>query len=117
MVKPGIRKLLNDRGKEMKLERSSFLNLLMLRQYYLVMKRQCGDLERLSELKQVHSNIEMWHAQECEKIKLQARTDEMDGAEKVRIYHHELHYKHIRMSSIPQLQTYAGVIKGHDSCS
>ena len=99
----------------MKLERSSFLNLLMLRQSYLVMKRQCGDLERLSELKQVHSNIEMWHAQECEKIKLQARRDEIDKGEKVRIYDHELHSKQIRKSSILQLQTDAGVIKGHDS--
>ena len=53
MVKPGIKKLLIARGKEMKLERSGFLNLLMLRQSYLVRKLQAGDPSRLAELKQV----------------------------------------------------------------
>ena len=35
----------------------------------------------------------------------------------VRIYHHEFHSTHIRKSSILQLITETGVIKGHDSCS
>ena len=42
MVKPGIKKLLIDRGKEMKQERIAALNLLMLRQAYLVRKLQSG---------------------------------------------------------------------------
>ena len=117
MVKPGIKKLLIERGKEMKEERSGFLNLLMLRQSYLVRKLQSGEQWRLTELREVQTNIELWHSQECEKVKLQARTDEIEKAETVRIYHHELHSKHLKKSSILQLQTPAGVIKGHNACS
>jgi hypothetical protein len=117
MVKPGIKKLLIERGKEMKEERSGFLNLLMQRQSYLVRKLQSGEQWRLTELREVQTNIELWHSQECEKVKLQARTDEIEKAETVRIYHHELHSKHLKKSSILQLQTPAGVIKGHNACS
>ena len=116
MVKPGIKRLLIDRGKEIKQERSGILNLLLLRQTYLVRKIQAGDLGKLSELKQVQSEIEHWHFRECEKIKLQARTDELNKSEKVRIYHHELHSKHLKKSSILKLQTESGLIEGHDKC-
>ena len=34
-----------------------------------------------------------------------------------RIYHHELHQKHIRKSSILQLQTDNGLLEGHTACS
>ena len=53
MVKPHIKKLLIDRGKEMKQERICALNLLMLRQAYLVRKLQSGELDKLGELKLV----------------------------------------------------------------
>ena len=75
MVKPGIKKLLIDRGKEMKQERIAALNLLMLRQDYLVRKLQSGEFDKLGELKLVQANIQQWHDQECDKIKIQARTD------------------------------------------
>ena len=53
LVKPGIRKLALTRGKELKKERRSYLNLLLVRQAYLAMKIQLGFLSRLTELKAV----------------------------------------------------------------
>ena len=85
IVKPGIRKLLIGRGKEMSKERNGQLNLLMLRQCYLVAKLQQGFSSRLAELKQVQAEIQVWHNQECDKIKIQSRSDEMDSPENVRI--------------------------------
>ena len=55
IVKPGIRKLLIERGKELNKERTGKLNLLMLRQAYLVSKLQKGISGKLAELKQVQS--------------------------------------------------------------
>ena len=117
VVKPGVRKLLIERGKEMSRERSGQLNLLLLRQSYLVSKLQAGNLSKLAELKQVQAEIQLWHEKECEKIKLQSRADEMDSAENVRIYHHELHAKHIRKTSILKLKTEFGTLEGHEACS
>ena len=57
IVKPGVRKLLIERGKEMNKERSGLLNLLLLRQSYLVSKLQAGNLSKLAELKLVQSEI------------------------------------------------------------
>ena len=37
--------------------------------------------------------------------------------EKVRIYHHDLHKKHLKRSSILKLQTEAGLMEGHDQCA
>ena len=37
--------------------------------------------------------------------------------EKVRIYHHDLHRKHLKRSSILKLQTEAGLLEGHEQCS
>ena len=88
----------------------------MLKQSYFVSKIQKGDSEKLSELKQVQLEIQMWHETECEKIKIQARSEEMDSSEKVRIYHHELHAKHIRRTSILKLKTDEGILEGHDAC-
>ena len=117
MVKPGIKKLLIERGKEIKQERRGFLNLLLLRQSYLVRKLQGNNWETLGELKQVQARIELWYAQECEKIKIQTRSDEIEQGEKVRIYHHELHAKHIKKSAILKLKTESGMLEGHDACS
>ena len=48
---------------------------------------------------------------------MQARSGEVDTNEKVRIYHHELHKKHIKRSSILKLQTDDGMKEGHDECA
>ena len=69
------------------------------------------------ELRQLQSDIEYWHFQECEKIKLQSRTDEVESPEHVRIYHHELHAKNIKKSSILKLKTETGVLEGHSACA
>ena len=61
IIKPGTRKLLIERGKELNEERNSLLNLLMLRQCYLVSRLQKGFLSRLGELKQVQAEIQLWH--------------------------------------------------------
>ena len=117
IVKPGTRKLLIERGKEINQERNSLLNLLILRQSYLVAKVQKGVFSKLSELRQVQMEIQLWYKQDCEKIKLQSRSDEVDNHESVRIYHHELHAKHLKRSSILKLNTEAGLLEGHAACS
>ena len=53
IVKPGVKKLLLERGKEINRERAGELNLLQLRQAYLVRKVQSGQVYRLTELKSV----------------------------------------------------------------
>ena len=67
VVKPGIKKLLIARGKELNRERSGEINFLQLRQSYLVRKVQTGQQHRLAELKSVQLEIEHWHDRECEK--------------------------------------------------
>ena len=37
--------------------------------------------------------------------------------ENVRIYHHELHSKHLRKSSILKLKTEIGTLEGHHACA
>ena len=41
----------------------------------------------------------------------------MDSSEKVRIYHHELHARHIRRSSILKLKTEDEILEGHEACA
>ena len=52
-----------------------------------------------------------------EKVKLQSRSDEIDSSENVRIYHHELHAKHINKSAILKLKTEKGLLEGHAACA
>ena len=92
------------------------MNLLLLRQSYLTKKLQQGHLDRLAELKAVQLMITTWYDQECEKVKHQSRVQEITQDEKVRIYHHELHSKHIKKSSILKLNTEEGMLEGHDAC-
>ena len=113
IVKPGIKRLLIDRGKELNNERSGHLNLLLLKQAYFVQKLQKGDMSKLASLKLVQAEIQVYYEEESEKVKLQSRTDEVDTSEKVRIYHHELHAKHIKRSAILKLDTEKGLIEGH----
>ena len=103
-MKPGMKKLLLERGREINQERSGALNLLHIRQSYLVLKLQSGEHHKLSELKLVQKQIVTWHIEEAEKVKFQSIADEMKEPENVRIYHHELHRNHIKISQIIKLK-------------
>ena len=70
MVKPGVKKLLIERGREINQERTGTLNLLQIRQSYLVQKLQSGHQHKLAELKLVQKKIVVLHINEAEKVKL-----------------------------------------------
>mgnify|MGYP001244285468 CR=1 FL=1 len=80
------------------------LNLFLLRQMYLVKKLQQGQRNKLGELKTVNLLIEKWYLKESEKVQHQSCIREFQESEKSSIYHHELHKKIIRKSSILKLQ-------------
>ena len=116
LVKPGIKKLAIERSKELNKERNSNLNLLMLRQSYLSRRVQEGVTDYLTPLREVQLRIEDWYSKKVERVKHQARVDDIQISEKVRLYHHELHRKRIQRSSILKLITDRGVIEGHKDC-
>ena len=109
IVKPGIKKLAIQRSKEINREKRGQLNLLLLRQSYLARKLMEGKFSQYTELRCVQVDIEEWYQRESEKVLLQSRTDEVCTGEKVRIYHHGLHKKHLKRSSILKLQTEIGL--------
>ena len=74
-------------------------------------------MSKLASLKLVQAEVQVWYEEESEKVKIQSRTDEVDTSEKVRIYHHELHAKHIKRSSILKLDTEKGLVEGHTACA
>ena len=113
LVKPGIKSLLIERGKEMNNERAGQLNLFMIHQAYLDRKVQLGAINRLPELLHVKALISEWLAQECENIKIQSRIEEVETPDLVHIYHHELHKEKIKRSIILKLQTKNGLLEGH----
>ena len=121
IVKPGIRKIAIERSKEINLNRRAELNLLLLRQSYLVRKIQYSGADqwtfRLPELASIQMLIQVWYQRLAEKIQHQSRVDEFQVAEQTRIYHHEIHKKHIKQSSILKLMTESGLIEGHESCA
>ena len=117
LVKPGIRKLAINRSKEIKKERRSELNLLVLRQSYLTRKLQRGRLQLLADLNAVHLLINQWYDRECEKVKHQSRVEDIIQSEKVRIYHHEIHHKHLKKTSILKLEVGNEVLEGHSACA
>ena len=117
LVKPGIRKLAIERTKEVNKERRLYLNLLILRQSYLSRKVRNGEPGSLAALREIHLRIEHWFSTEAEKIKHQARVDDVQESEKVRIFHHEIHQKHVKMSTILKLETSTGLLVGHRACS
>ena len=86
-------------------------------QGYINRKVMIGETWRLGELKSVHMSIDNWYMQESSKIKHQSLAAEYQSEEKVRIYHHELHSKRIRKSSILKLETESGILEGHEACS
>ena len=98
-------------------ERRNNLNLLLVRQAYLTTKVQQGNMQKLAELKKVQLLIEKWYDEECAKVAQQARADDIQQSEKIRIYHHELHQKLIRKSAILKLETENGLVEGHQACS
>ena len=57
LVKPGIKQILIERGKEMTHLKNGRLNLLLLRQSYLSRKLQQGNLNYLAQLLLVQSEI------------------------------------------------------------
>ena len=121
LVKPGIRKIAIERSKEINFNRRSELNLLLLRQAYLVRKIHHSRSDewntKLPELLSVQILIQAWYKKLAEKIQHQARVDEFQEAEETRIYHHELHKKHIKQSSILKLMTESGMMEGHEACA
>ena len=80
-------------------------------------KLQSGQHHKLPELQLVQTMIMAWHNKESEKVKLQSRTEELNEPENVRIYHHELHKKHIKRSQILKLETETETLLGHQQCA
>ena len=117
LVKPGVRKLAQKRGRVMKKEKNEELNLLRLRQGFLNRKLMLGEMWRLTELKLINASIDNWYSTESSKIKFQSQASEYQQEEKVRIYHHELHQKRIKRSSILKLDTADGILEGHQACA
>ena len=117
MVKPGIRVLVLQRGKELSRERRGALGLLFLQQSYFARKLHAGDLHHLAALRSVQVRIEAWYEEESSKVILQAKSDDCSYSEKVRIYHHELHQKLVKKSAILKLETERGVLLGHSECA
>ena len=117
LVKPGIRKLAIERGKELSREKKLILNLLTMRQSHLTRKIQAGEINWLPALKEVQLRIEDWFQAELEKVKYQSRVDDVQYSEKIRIYHHEIHQKNNKKSSILRLDTESGLLLGHRACS
>ena len=117
VVKPGVRKLAMQRSKELNCQKRGELNFLLIQQAYLAKKLQEGDMGKYSDLVCIQRQIQQWYEKESEKILFQARSDEISQNEKVRIFHHDLHKKHVKRSSILKLQTEAGIIEGHQECS
>ena len=119
LVKPGIRKIALDRTKEVNKERRSYLNLLMMRQSHLSKKIQQGSTYRgsLAALKETQLRIRDWFSKEVERVKHQSRVNDVQNSEKVQIYHHEIHKKHLKRSVILKLKTDKGNVEGHAACS
>ena len=117
IFKPCLKEMAICRSKELRRERRGVLNLLYLQQSHLARRVHKGEVHLLGELGMVHWEIEQWYDSECAKVILQAKADECDQSEKVRIYHHELHRRRIQRSSIVKLQTNDGLKEGHDDCA
>ena len=117
VVKPGIKRLAIARSKEMKKQKRSKLNCLMMKQCYFIKELQAGNRESFGQLKQVQADILEWYENESRKVVLQSRVEDVQLSEKVRIFHHEQHRKHVKRSSILKLQTADGLLEGHSACS
>ena len=117
IVKPGVKRLAQQRSREMNKKMKWELNLLRLRQKYLNRKLSLGETWRLTELKKVHIQIETWYRLESNKIKHQSQIAEHQDGENVRVYHHDLHRKKLKKTSILKLETAEGLLEGHAKCA
>ena len=88
-----------------------------MKQSFFTRELQAGRLEHLGQLRQVQLDIQDWYENESRKVVLQARVEDVQLSEKVRIFHHEQHRKHIKRSAILKLQTSDGMLSGHSACS
>ena len=88
-----------------------------MKQGFFTREVQDGNMESLVSLRQVQSEIKEWYELESKKVVLQSRVYDVQLSEKVRIFHHEQHRKHVKRSAILKLQTSEGVIEGHTACS
>ena len=68
------------------------------------------------DMSSVQLEIEQWYEKVSEKVLIQSRSDVISFNERIRIYQHDLHKKHIKCSSILKLETIQ-VLEGHDLCS
>ena len=84
---------------------------------HLTLKMKEGDTTVLSKIKETQTQINKWFEEEADKIKLQSGIDDITQSEKVLLYHHELHRKHIKRSLILELATDDGPVYGHDECA
>ena len=91
------------------------MNLLLVRQSYLVKKLHQGYLQKLTELKVVQREINQWYEEDSRNIKVQSKKEDYNEDEQVRIYYHEIHQKHIRKSATPKLND--TLLEGHDECA
>ena len=104
IVKPGVKHLLIKRGKEINKEKRGILNLLLVKQAYYVRKVQSGDFERLRDLKTTQNKINIWYEEESKRIVIQSQLKEISENEKVRIFHHKIHQRKMKRSSILKLE-------------
>ena len=116
-VKKDIKRAAKKRSAEIKKERKSELNLLMLLQTYYSKKVLKGNQQAYGNLKATQLKIVKWFETEAEKIKIFAQLEDIEKSEKVRIYHHELHKRTINKSTILKLKTPEKVLTGHQECA
>ena len=69
----------------------------------LKIKLQQGQQTSLGELNLVHLLIERYYTQESEKVQHQSRVKEFQESERSAIYHHEIHKKIVKKTSILKL--------------
>ena len=94
-------------------EKRGRLNLLLIRQAYLVRKLHSGNLEALTDLKSVQKEVNDWYDNENEKIKFQAKMDNITENEIVKIYHHEIHQRLIKKLETSSNES----VTGHWECA
>ena len=118
VVKLGVRRNALKRARELKAEWRSEVNMLYIKQAYLVKRLKSNvTVDNLTALKYTQSLICKLYEKRSKKIQVQARSDEFVPSEATRIYHHELHKKYIKRSSIVLLDTEDGQLEGHNACA
>ena len=111
VVKPGILKIALERSRQVRTEKQGDLNILFIKQAYLVRKlRLERRVEILTALKTTQSLICKFYEEQSKQIQIQTRKDEFAPSEVTRIYHHDLHRKYLKKSSIVKLDTEEGML-------